>query len=86
LMPIVVFVVIAIVLQGVNLLFTLGIEKYVSTGASVTVFALLYMVVFWIAWKITVWVIDSRLRPIPKVDQQKLVTVLFTVAQLPMLA
>lgn len=85
-MPIVVFVIIAVILQALNLLLTLGIEKYVSKGASVTAFALLYMVMFWIAWKITVWIIDSWRQPVSRVDQQKIATALLTAVYLPLIA
>ncbi len=58
-MPLVLFSAISVVLQALNLLFTLAIETYASKAASVTTFALLYMVVFWIAWRITVLIVDS---------------------------
>jgi hypothetical protein len=61
LLPIAIFIVVAFVLQGVNLGISIAVEQMLSEGGSVAVFALFYIGAFWVAWKITVWLVDAKL-------------------------
>lgn len=81
-MPIAVFAVFAVVMQAANVLSCIAIETYLSKAASVTAFALFYLGAFWIAWRLTVWVVDARWRSVRVADKPG-VGVLLTVAQLP---
>jgi hypothetical protein len=85
-MPIAIFAVIVVVLQAINVMGSIAIEQYISAGASVTAFALLYLGAFWLAWRITVWVIDSLWVKARTTKRGPVVGILIAAAQAPMFA
>lgn len=56
------FAAIAVVGQALNILLALTVERYFSSGASVVTFVALYLIVFWGAWRLALWITEpSRL-------------------------
>lgn len=61
-MPLAIFVAIAVLCQTATVALCLLIERFVASWISVIAFGVLYIVAFGVAWKLTVWLIDSRLQ------------------------
>ena len=61
-MPIVVFILFVILCQSATVGISLLVETFGPQWLSVIAFGGLYLVGFGIAWKLTVWTVDSHLR------------------------
>ncbi len=62
-MPLVVFSFFTLLCQSVTVGIGLLIDKFGPAWISVVSFGVLYIVAFGVAWKLTVWAIDTHLRP-----------------------
>jgi hypothetical protein len=60
-MPLAIFVIFALVCQTIIVGISLAIEKFGPQWLSVITFGVLYVAAFAVAWKLTVWAVDTRL-------------------------
>ena len=65
-MPLIVFVLFAIVCQTATVLISLAVDRLFAPWISVMTFGVLYMVAFAVAWKLTVWTIDRHFPQLTK--------------------
>ena len=82
-LPLACFVALAVIGQALNVVISLQVETYVTKATSILVFFALFLAVFWLAWKITQWVVERRQST--AVDSRHLIAMLTTAAQLPIL-
>jgi len=81
-LPLACFIALSVVGQTLNVLISLAVEAHVAKATSILVFFALFLTVFWLAWKITEWIVDRHQRAI---DGQRLVVILTTASQVPLL-
>jgi hypothetical protein len=85
-LPLACFIVLSVIGQTLNVFISLAVETYVTKATSILVFFALFLGVFWLAWKITQWLVDRQERLTTTAQRQQLVVMLTTAAQLPILA
>jgi len=60
-LPLGMYVLVALVGQALTIALCIGIEQFGYKWGSVTVFGILYLVMFAVAWKLTVLIVDGIL-------------------------
>lgn len=79
------FIGIAIVGQVVNVAICLGLERFYPGTVTIPVFFVLWVGVFWLSWRLALRLTEPRQRPAMSLDTQRMLALLTTAAQAPMI-
>jgi hypothetical protein len=80
------FIALAVVGQVLNVMICLGLERfYPAAKVTVPVFFILWVAVFWTAWKVAVRLTEPREGVVLSPDQQRVLAFLTTAAHAPMI-
>ena len=79
------FIAIAIVGQVVNVAICLGLERFYPSSVTIPVFFFLWVAVFWLSWRLSLRLTEPRQSQAMSADTQRMLAILTTAAQAPMI-
>ncbi|HKA74726.1 MAG TPA: hypothetical protein VKE26_23185 [Xanthobacteraceae bacterium] len=79
------FIVLAIVGQVANVTICLALERFYPSSVTIPIFFVLWVGTFWLAWRLALRITEPRARPAMSPDTQRMLALLTTAAEAPMI-